>query len=99
MQGNLNGERLKKARIYRGFSVSELAEKSGCSRQSIYMYEREKTKRVDLNAIEALARTLDFPERFFCESDMKAEIGSTYFRALLTTSSRYREAQTLKRLL
>lgn len=96
MQGNLNGERLKKARIYRGFSVSELAEKSGCSRQSIYMYEREKTKRVDLNAIEALARTLDFPERFFCESDMKAEIGSTYFRALLTTSSRYREAQTQK---
>lgn len=96
MQGNLNGERLKKARIYRGLSVSDLAEQSECSRQSIYMYEKEKTKRVDLNTIETLAKALKFPERFLCETDMKAEIGSTYFRALLTTSSKYRESQIQK---
>ena len=96
MQGNLNGERLKKARIYRDLSVSDLAEQSECSRQSIYMYEKEKTKRVDLNTIETLAKALKFPERFLCETDMKAEIGSTYFRALLTTSSKYRESQIQK---
>lgn len=96
MQGNLNGERLKKARIYRELSVSDLAEQSECSRQSIYMYEKEKTKRVDLNTIETLAKALKFPERFLCETDMKAEIGSTYFRALLTTSSKYRESQIQK---
>lgn len=96
MQGNLNGERLKKARIYRELSVSDLAEQSECSRQSIYMYEKEKTKRVDLNTIETLAKVLKFPERFLCETDMKAEIGSTYFRALLTTSSKYRESQIQK---
>ena len=96
MQGNLNGERLKKARIYRGLSVSDLAEQLECSRQSIYMYEKEKTKRVDLNTIETLAKALKFPERFLCETDMKAEIGSTYFRALLTTSSKYRESQIQK---
>lgn len=96
MQGNLNGERLKKARIYRELSVSDLAEQSECSRQSIYMYEKEKTKRVDLNTIETLAKAVKFPERFLCETDMKAEIGSTYFRALLTTSSKYRESQIQK---
>ena len=96
MQGKLNGERLKKARIYRELSVSDLAEQSECSRQSIYMYEKEKTKRVDLNTIETLAKALKFPERFLCETDMKAEIGSTYFRALLTTSSKYRESQIQK---
>lgn len=96
MQSNLNGERLKKARIYRELSVSDLAEQSECSRQSIYMYEKEKTKRVDLNTIETLAKALKFPERFLCETDMKAEIGSTYFRALLTTSSKYRESQIQK---
>ncbi|MFR4165872.1 MAG: helix-turn-helix domain-containing protein [Dorea formicigenerans] len=92
----MNGERLKKARIYRELSVSDLAEQSECSRQSIYMYEKEKTKRVDLNTIETLAKALKFPERFLCETDMKAEIGSTYFRALLTTSSKYRESQIQK---
>lgn len=96
MQGNLNGERLKKARVYRGFSVSELAEKAGCSRQSIYMYESEKTKRVDLDTIAQIAKALNFPERFFYEHDLKAEIGSTYFRSLLTTSSRYRDTQKQK---
>ena len=60
------------------------------------MYEKEKTKRVDLNTIETLAKALKFPERFLCETDMKAEIGSTYFRALLTTSSKYRESQIQK---
>lgn len=96
MQGNLNGERLKKARVYRGFSVSELAEKAGCSRQSIYMYESEKTKRVDLDTIAQIAKALNFPERFFYEHDLKAEMGSTYFRSLLTTSSRYRDTQKQK---
>ena len=51
------------------------------------MYEKEKTKRVDLNTIETLAKALKFPERFLCETDMKAEIGSTY---VLDTMHSYR---------
>lgn len=44
MQGNLNGERLKKARIYRGFSVSELAENQDVvGRAFICMKEKNKT--------------------------------------------------------
>ena len=92
----MNGGRLKKARVYRGFSVRELAEKAGCSRQSIYMYESEKTIRVDLDTIAQIAKALNFPERFFYEHDLKAEMGSTYFRSLLTTSSRYRDTQKQK---
>lgn len=96
MQGNLNGERLKRARQYRGLSVSELAEKANCTRQSIYGYESEKTKRIDISTISNIAEALEFPERFFYEPDIKTKIGSTYFRALLTTGAKYREAQKQK---
>ena len=39
---NFNGEQLKKARIYRGYTVGELAELSGYQRQTISMYENKK---------------------------------------------------------
>ena len=39
MKAQFNGERLKKARIYRGLTVAELAERVGCQRQTLSMYE------------------------------------------------------------
>lgn len=35
----INGKRLKMARIYRGLTTKDLAEKIGCQRQTISMYE------------------------------------------------------------
>jgi len=92
-----NGERLKAARIYRGLTVAELAEKLGLQRQTVSMYENNKLNNPELTTIANMSNVLGFPKRFFLESD-ETEIknGSTYFRALLTTSKKYRSEQIQK---
>lgn len=47
MKTQFNGERLKKARIYRGLTVAELAEQVGCQRQTLSMYEISKSQPTD----------------------------------------------------
>lgn len=91
-----NGERLKKARIYRGWTVAELADKLECSRQTISMYENKGTKPLDNDMIEKLSNVLGFPTAFFFQKDKEIDIGSTYFRALLTTNKKYRAEQIQK---
>lgn len=91
-----NGERLKMARVYRGLTVAELAEKSDCLRQTVSMYESGKTKPLDNATVMRLAEALDFPMKFFVESSIPVATGSTYFRALLTTNKKYRAEQTQK---
>lgn len=92
----INGERLRKARIYRGLTVAEVAEKIGCKRQTIALYESGKTKSIDGDSVEQLAKNLAFPFKFFIEQDSNVNIGSTYFRALLTTNKKYRSEQIQK---
>ena len=88
-----NGERLKKARTYRGWTIAELAEKIECSRQMVSMYENKGATPADL---DKLSKTLGFPIEFFFQESKSVEIGSTYFRALLTTNKRYRAEQIQK---
>ncbi|MCC0654222.1 ImmA/IrrE family metallo-endopeptidase [Clostridioides sp. ES-S-0001-03] len=89
---NFNGERLKKARIYREMTVVELAQKMKCERQVISMYENNKLKPSD-NIIKRIAKELYFPSKFFLEKEKKIIQGSSYFRALLTTNKKYRKKQ------
>ena len=91
-----NGERLKMARVYRGLTVAELAEKADCLRQTVSMYESGKTKPIDNATVIRLADALNFPMKFFVESSVPVVTGSTYFRALLTTNKKYRAEQTQK---
>lgn len=91
-----NGERLKMARVYRGLTVAELAEKADCLRQTVSMYENGKTKPIDNATVMRLADVLNFPMKFFVESSVPVVTGSTYFRALLTTNKKYRAEQTQK---
>lgn len=91
-----NGERLRKARVYRGLTVAELAEKTNCLRQTISMYENGKTKPMDNSTVIRLANALDFPPKFFLENDISLSTGATYFRALLTTNKKYRAEQIQK---
>lgn len=96
MQKDFNGERLKKARVYKGLTVAELAEKIDCQRQTISMYENGKSKPIDNQVIQKLSIVLGFPVKFFMEKDLDLSLGSTYFRALLTTNKKYRTEQILK---
>ncbi|WP_312199815.1 helix-turn-helix domain-containing protein [Anaerospora hongkongensis] len=92
-----NGERLKSARIYRGLTVAELAEKLGLQRQTVSMYENDKIKNPEYATVKNMSGVLGFPIRFFLqESSTNVKVGSTYFRALLTTNKKYRNQQIQK---
>lgn len=91
-----NGERLKKARIYRGLTVAELAEHLECQRQTVSMYENKKIDSPDQTVVEKMSDVLSFPVKFFYEQDRMLNVGSTYFRALLTTNKKYRYEQIQK---
>lgn len=96
MEISFNGERLKKARTYRGLTVAELAQKIDCQRQTVSMYENGKSKPMDGSIVDHISEVLGFPTKFFTENDRDVITGSTYFRALLTTNKKYRAEQIQK---
>ncbi len=96
MNAPFNGERLKKARIYRGLTVAELAERVGCQRQTLSMYEISKSQPTDKAVVAQLAQTLEFPVSYFYEQSNMGAAGTAYFRSLLTTNKKYRSEQIVK---
>lgn len=96
MNTSFNGERLKKARIYRGLTVAELAERIGCQRQTLSMYEISKSQPTDKTTVVRLAQELDFPVKYFYEHPDVTTSGTVYFRSLLTTNKKYRSEQIVK---
>ena len=96
MNTPFNGERLKKARIYRGLTVAELAERVGCQRQTLSMYEISKSQPTDKTTVARLAQELDFPVNYFYEYPTTFASGTVYFRSLLTTNKKYRSEQIVK---
>lgn len=91
-----NGDRLKKARIYRGLTVAELAEKVDCQRQTLSMYEISKSQPADDSIVKKIARALAFPVKYFYENGNSTKPGTIYFRSLLTTNKKYRSEQIVK---
>lgn len=91
-----NGERLKKARIYRGLTVAELAEKVESQRQTLSMYEIGKSQPADDSLVKRIARELSFPVKYFYEHTPSPATGTVYFRSLLTTNKKYRSEQIVK---
>lgn len=91
-----NGDRLKKARIYRGLTVAELAEKVDCQRQTLSMYEIGKSQPADDEVVKRLAYELAFPAKYFYEHATSPISGTIYFRSLLTTNKKYRSEQMVK---
>lgn len=96
MKPQFNGDRLKKARIYRGLTVAELAEQVGCQRQTLSMYEISKSQPTDDGLVERLSHVLSFPAKFFYEYPASNIEGTVYFRSLLTTNKKYRNEQIVK---
>lgn len=96
MNTPFNGDRLKKARIYRGLTVAELAERVGCQRQALSMYEISKSQPTDKITVARIAKELDFPVKYFYENPDVFTSGTVYFRSLLTTNKKYRSEQIVK---
>ncbi|MBE9913672.1 helix-turn-helix domain-containing protein [Paenibacillus donghaensis] len=91
-----NGDRLKAARIYRGKTIAELADEVQVSKQSISQYENGKAN-PSLETLLKLISALGFPRDYFYEKDNKSiKVGTTYFRALLSTNKKDRLSQEEK---
>lgn len=91
-----NGDRLRKARIYNGLTLTELAEKTGISKQSISLYENGKNV-PDYQRVLAMARALGFPNGFFFQEDtVSTRTETTYFRSQATATKKDRSSQSVK---
>ncbi len=90
------GDRLKHARLYRGLTVGEIAERIGVTKQTISQYENGKIYPTCDNIL-LLVKELDFPYDYFFQNDcINVEQKTVYFRSLLKTSKKYRVEQCEK---
>lgn len=91
-----SGERLKSARIYRGYTLTELSENTGISKQSLSLYENNKNKPEWDNVLK-ISGELDFPREFFFQKNKyDVNTDTTYFRAILSANKKDRIAQSIK---
>ena len=90
------GEKLKKARLYRGLTLTELAEETGVSKQALSKYEKNQNEPTPSNLF-ALARSLNFPISYFkIPSECFVQGDGTYFRSRTNTAKKKRVAQTVR---
>lgn len=88
-----NGEKLKTARTYRSMTLAELGKIIDLSKQTLSLYENNKGN-PDFETIIKLSKVLKFPTNYFTqESSNNIKSGSTYFRALTTTTKKSRAAE------
>mgnify|MGYP004657943755 FL=1 len=90
------GERLRDARRYRGLTLTELANRTEISKQSLSLYENDKNT-PDYMKVMRLASELNFPYDYFREKDSYvARTETTYFRSLASSTKKDRIAQSIK---
>lgn len=92
IERQFNGERLREGRIYRGFTITDLANELDVSKQMISKYENNNATPT-FEALLALTRILKFPKEYFYEESVEIKTGNTYFRSLLSTGKKEREMQ------
>lgn len=90
-----HGERLKNARLLRGLTLTELAEQTNISKQSLSQYENGSMP--DIQRVVRIAHTLNFPTEYFLQEDVCKTITEvTYFRSLASATKMGRTAQSFK---
>ncbi|MCI9307793.1 MAG: ImmA/IrrE family metallo-endopeptidase [Lachnospiraceae bacterium] len=90
------GDRLKSARQFRGYGITDLSKLVGISKQSLSLYENGDNIPPHENVL-ALAHVLGFPYEFFMREDnCKILTDNTYFRSQTSATKKDRLAQTVK---
>ena len=85
MRSKFNGERLRRARIYRGMTLAELGELIDLSKQTLSLYENNRVV-PDFSTVIKLTNALHFPANYFFQKDtIDISSGTTYFRLQLQT--------------
>ncbi|PAC82350.1 hypothetical protein CHI05_07515 [Bacillus sp. 7788] len=87
-----NGNRLREGRIYRGLTITDLADKLGVSKQMISKYENGKSS-PSFESVLKLIDVLKFPKDYFYQEGINVKTGNTYFKSLLSTGKKEREMQ------
>lgn len=95
-KSNFNKEMLKDARIYRGMSIKELADKTDISRQTISQYENGEVSQPNLENLFKISNELKFSINYFFKNKKELNSYNTYFRALLSSNKKQRQMQELK---
>lgn len=91
-----NGARLKSARIYRGMTITELANDIGITKQSISQFENNQIS-PHFDTLMKMIKVLEFPREYFYEEDkIEVSLGNTYFRALSKMSKKEENMQKEK---
>lgn len=92
MEYKFNHKQLRSARIARGMSMKDLAEKIGVSRQMISYYESNKKSPSTATLLEIMS-VLKFPREFF-SAEIDAPVGgATFFRKQSANTKKTREMQ------
>lgn len=97
MQKNkFNGERVKNARLYRGYTLTDISKETDISKQSLSLYENNKNI-PELEKVLRLSQVLNFPyDFFFQKEEFNVKTDATYFRSLLSTNKKDRISQSIK---
>ncbi|SUV06329.1 putative DNA-binding protein [Priestia megaterium] len=91
-----NPERLKAARIYEGFTITDLANAINVSKQAISQFEHGKAQ-PSLETLLQLMKVLNFPREYFYGRDQdNVQIGSTFFRSSANTNKKVYNSQIQK---
>lgn len=90
-----NPSKLKKARIARGMTKKELAERTGISRQMISNYELGKTQ-PGATKLLAIVSELNFPYHYFTSEDKGFYEGATFFRSQSAATKKARDMQAVR---
>lgn len=98
MNKKFQGSRLKSARTFRALTLTELAEITNISKQSISLYENNRNI-PEYERVRLIATALKFPYNFFFQEDKNdcmTKTETTYFRSLMSATKKNRIAQSLK---
>lgn len=81
ISGKVIPERIKEARIYRGYTQQDLSQKLGITRQAVCSYE-SKANTPSLETMMEISKILNFPLNFFYKKRVVCnEQGEVYFRS------------------
>ncbi len=95
-QRKFNGTRLKNARLFRGLTLTELADRTNISKQSLSLYENNKNIPEHLK-VRKISVELGLPYNFFFQEDQySVKTETTYFRSLASATKKDRIAQSVK---
>lgn len=90
-----NPYKLTKARIARGLTKKDLAERTGISRQMISNYELGKTQ-PGANNLMTIVAELDFPYNYFTSESKSFYEGATFFRSQSASTKKIRDMQAVR---